>query len=108
MADEDWRSTLGRDYRTPTLKITAEEAVAHRLRRVYLPLFAVLLVAWVIRITAFSTAPWTETAGIGMLPGVVVVVAVGLFYVAAGVVAFRPRTWHAKGELRAEDLRKER
>ncbi|MFC7068636.1 DUF2270 domain-containing protein [Halobaculum lipolyticum] len=108
VADEDWRRNLGRDYRRPTLKITAEEAIAHRLRRVYLPLFAVLLAAWVIRITAFSTAPWTETAAVGTVPGVVVAAVVGAFFVGAVVVACRPRTWHAEGELRREDLRKER
>lgn len=105
VADDGWRERLSRDYRTPTLKISAEEAIAHRLRRIYLPLFAVLLAAWVVRITAFSPEPWVETAAIGMLPGTVVVGAVGLFYLGALAVACRPRTWHAKGELRTEDLR---
>ena len=35
----------------------------------------------------------------------VVVGGVVACYVAAAVVAFRPRTWRAKGELRTEDLR---
>ncbi|MFC7137795.1 DUF2270 domain-containing protein [Halobaculum litoreum] len=105
--DERWRERLSRDYRTPTLKITAEEAAA-RLRRVYLPLFGVLLAAWTIRITAFSTDGWVETAAIGLIPGGVVVGAVAAFYLGAVVVACRPRTWHATGELRTEDLRKER
>jgi uncharacterized membrane protein len=108
VADEHWREHLGEDYRTPTLKITAEEAIAHRLRRVYLPLFAVLLAAWLIRITAFSSSPFSATAAIGMVPGTAVVAAVGAFYAVAIAVACRPRTWHAKGELRSEDLRKER
>lgn len=106
LVDEDWRKTLGDDYRTPTLKITAEEAIAHRLRRVYLPLFIVLLGAWLVRITAFAPEPWTETAAIGMIPGLVVVGLVAVFYTGASIVAWRPRTWHAKGELRTEDLRK--
>ncbi|QIO24782.1 DUF2270 domain-containing protein [Haloarcula sp. JP-L23] len=106
--DEDWRGSLGEDYRTPTLKITAEEAIAHRLRRVYLPLFAVLLVAWLIRITAFSTESWITSAAIGMIPGSAIIGVVAVFYGTALVVACRPRTWHAKGELRAEELRKKR
>ncbi len=106
IADEGWRERLGDDYRTPALKITAEEALAHRLRRVYLPLLVLLLVAWLVRITAFSAASWVETAAIGMIPGVAVLAAVGLFYAAAVVVACRPRTWHARGELRSKDLRK--
>lgn len=103
--DPSWRERLSQDYRTPTLKISAEEAVAHRLRRVYLPLFGILLAAWVVRITAFSPEPWMESAAIGMIPGTAVVMVVVLFYLSALVVACRPRTWHAKGELRSEDLR---
>lgn len=106
LEDEEWRARLSDDYRDPTIKITPEEAIAHRLRRIYLPLYAVLLVAWLGRITAFSPDPWLTTASIGMIPGSIVVGLVALFYTAAVVVACRPRTWHAKGELRTEDLRK--
>jgi uncharacterized membrane protein len=108
LADEDWRQRLGDDYRAPTIKITMEEAIAHRLRRIYLHLFAVLLGAWIVRITAFSTQPAIETAAIGLIPGTVVVGCVAVFYAVAMVVAYRPRTWHAKGELRAEAFRKRR
>lgn len=106
VADEAWREKLSRDYRTPTLKISAEEALAHRLRRIYLPLSGVVLAAWLIRVTAFSSEPFPASAGVGMIPGTAVTAAVGLVYLGAVVVACRPRTWHAKGELRAEELRK--
>lgn len=106
LVDEDWRAGLSDDYRNPTIKITPEEAIAHRLRRIYLPLYAVLLVAWLVRITAFSPGQWLDTASIGMIPGSIVVGLVAIFYAAAIVIACRPRTWHAKGELRTEDLRK--
>ncbi|WP_435146304.1 DUF2270 domain-containing protein [Halobaculum sp. P14] len=105
LVDDDWRERLSADYRTPTLKISAEEAVAHRLRRIYLPLFTVLLAAWLVRITAFSDASLPAAAAVGMIPGVVVAGAVTAVTVAATAVAVRPRTWHAKGELRTEDLR---
>lgn len=106
VVDESWRERLSDDYRLPSLKITTEEAIAHRLRRIYLPLFAILLVAWIVRITAFSTDPWVSTAAVGMIPGVLVVGTVALFYAGAIFVACRPRTWHARGELRMENLRK--
>lgn len=106
IANEDWRKHLGDDYRMPTIKITIEEAIAHRLRRIYLPLFVVLLGAWLVRITAFEPEPWTETAAIGTIPGPVVVGLVGVFYAGALGIAFRSRTWHAKGELRTENLRR--
>lgn len=108
LVNPDWREQLSKDYRSPTIKISAEEAIAHRLRRVYLPLFGILLAAWLVRITAFSPQPWIESATIGMISGELVLVLVGVFYAGALFVALRPRTWHAKGELRAEELRDQR
>ncbi len=105
MPDPNWRQKLSEDYRNPAMKIGMREAVAHRLRRIYLPLFSVVLIAWVVRITAFSAENWLMSASIGTVPGVVIVAAVGLLYTAAAVTALRPRNWRAKGELRAEDLR---
>jgi len=107
VSDPAWREKLGDDYRTPVLKITTEEALAHRLRRIYLPLFAVLHVAWLVRITAFSPEFWLRTAAVGMVPGPVVVGLVAAFFATALVIAYRPRTWHARGELLDERLRKE-
>ncbi|WP_232688836.1 DUF2270 domain-containing protein [Halobacterium zhouii] len=107
-ANPDWRERLAEDYRDPTIKITTEEAIAHRLRRVYMPLFAVLLLAWLVRITAFSPDPPLETAAIGLIPGAVVVGVVVVYFAAGLVVAYRPRTWHARGELREEQLRQNR
>lgn len=106
LPDPNWRENLSQDYRKPTLKISTEEAIAHRLRRVYLPLFTVLLAAWVVRITAFSSEIWTTSAEIGLISGRAVGVIVTLCYLGAVITAIRPRTWHAKGELRSENLRK--
>ena len=100
--DSDWRASLSRDYRTPTVRISVEEAVAHRLRRVYLLLFTVVLSAWVVRITAFAPQPWPGSAAVGAIPGVAVVAAVGALYLTAVVVAYRPREWHVEQEIRTE------
>ena len=108
LANERWREALAEDYARPTLKITTEEAVAHRLRRVYLPLFALLNGAWVLRITAFTGVAWPASASIGGIPGVVVTVVVALLMFGAVVVTVRPRTWHASDELREESLRRDR
>ena len=104
--DVTWRVKLSRDYRRPAIAITAEEAIAHRLRRVYLPLFTILLLAWMIRVSAFSSQVWPTSAAIGMIPGSVVSAIVGGVYLLLVVIAARPRTWHGYGELRTEDLRK--
>jgi uncharacterized membrane protein len=106
-AEPHWRERLAADYREPTLKITTEEALAHRLRRIYLQLLTVLLAAWAVRVTAYGMLSWPASAAIGSIPGVVVTAAVAVTYGAAVAVAFWPRTWHARGELRREDLRDE-
>jgi uncharacterized membrane protein len=103
--DPEWRRELACDYRNPTLKVSFEEALAHRLRRVYLALFSVVLGAWVIRITAFApTADWPASAAIGQIPGAIVTGTVVLAYLAGVAVAFRPRDWRSKSELREEDV----
>lgn len=105
VSDPHWRRELSEDYRQPKIKISFEEALAHRLRRVYLPLMTVLLVAWSVRITAFTqAAEWPASAAIGAIPGIIVSGVVVAFFVVAAVVACRPRTWKANGELRLTDV----
>lgn len=102
---DDWRRRLAADYHQPTLKISAEEAIAHRLRRVYLPLLAILNGAWVLRVTAFGITEWPTSATVGMIPGTVVTAAVALMFAGIVFITVRPRTWRAHDELRTEDLR---
>ncbi|WP_408957014.1 DUF2270 domain-containing protein [Natrinema sp. 74] len=100
----DWRVELSRDYRTPTLKVSMQEALANRLRRVYLALLGILLVAWIVRITAFSPRrDWITTAGVARIPGTIVIVAVALCYAALLGIALWPRERAAKGEFREGD-----
>lgn len=98
---DDWRAKLSQDYRTPTLKISMQEAVGNRLRRIYLPLLVVLLVAWLFRISTFSSNETPiSAAAITVIPGTVVIGAIGLFYLIACSIAFWPRDREAKGEFR--------
>jgi len=107
LEDPNWREHLSRDYRHPRLKVTMEEALAHRLRRVYLPLFGIMLVAWLVHVTTYSSARLPASATIGPIPGAVVLAAVLAYYLALIAVAGWPRTWHVRGELFDEDLREE-
>ena len=105
VGDPAWRRELSDDYRRPKIKISFEEALAHRLRRVYLPLQTALLLAWVVRITAFDpTTHWPASAAIGVIPGVVVSAVVAAFFLGMTAIACRPRTWKANGELRLTDV----
>ena len=101
---EDWRRKLSGDYRTPTLKVSMREATSNRLQRIYLPLLAVLLVAWLFRTTAFAPDENAlATASIAAVPGTAVLGIVALFYVAVVLVAFWPRKREAKGEFQEGD-----
>ncbi|MDS0292616.1 DUF2270 domain-containing protein [Halogeometricum luteum] len=104
--DQNWRPRLSRDYREPRTKISYEEAIAHRLRRVYLPLFTVLLAAWAFRISVTPDvgSAWPASASVGVLPGVAVAALVGVFYAVLLGITFRPRAWQATGELRRSDV----
>ncbi|MDY6778326.1 MAG: DUF2270 domain-containing protein, partial [Candidatus Nanohaloarchaea archaeon] len=70
--DESWRERLSEDYREPRMKVSREEALAHRLLRIDLPMFLLLLLAWSIRVTAFSPVSWPAAAAIGTISGSVV------------------------------------
>lgn len=102
---KNWRAELSADVRVPTLKVSFQEALANRLRRVYLALLGVLLAAWVFRIAAFTPPhlTWLEAAGIAYISGVAVVTILSAFYVILVGVAFWPRERHAKGEFREGD-----
>ncbi|WP_255149622.1 DUF2270 domain-containing protein [Halorarius halobius] len=99
-----WRERLAADYRSPDPKITYDEALAHRLRRVYLPLLGVVVGAWTFRVTAFHGADWPTSAAVGVVPGSIVTGVVALAVLGALAVACRPRRWRAKGELRSEEV----
>lgn len=102
LADGEWRRRLADDYDEPTLNVSFEESVAHRLRRVYLPLFGLVVLAWVLRVTAFAATPWPASAATGSVPGLVVTGLVALVGLMLLVIACRPRTWHTNDELRAD------
>ena len=108
LEDPDWRRKLSEDYRHPAIKISVEEAIAHRLRRVYLALFAIVLGAWVVRVTAFADRAWPASAAVGDVPGLVVTAVVALVYLGFVVVAVRPRTWQAEDELHSEAIGRRR
>ncbi|WP_266075027.1 DUF2270 domain-containing protein [Haladaptatus caseinilyticus] len=105
VVDEEWRQKLSEDYRMPKMKVSLEEALAHRLRRVYAPLFLVLLAAWMFHLTAYASGgEWPQSAAVAWVPGGVVLATVVAFYAAILVVAYRPREWHINGEILPSDV----
>lgn len=105
-----WRAELSRDYREPAPKISYRGALAHRLRRVYLPLLSAVAVAWLFHLWAFAPdEPFPESAGLPGVGGIVVVAAVGLYFLVLFVLAvpWTPKERGESGEADHGDLERE-
>ena len=95
------------------LKIPLWEAFGRRLRRNYLWIYMVLLLAWIAKLSLYPTpiGTWGELvqrAHIGIIPGVSVMLIVGLVYLTLIVIAIVTlRLRAASGEIlpRHENLR---
>ena len=98
---QNWLQMLGDGLRKPQFLISHREAFARRLRRNYLYLYAILLLAWILKIStpalqagetrlefvhSFSDA--VGNASLGPLPGWLVVLALALFYLGLLYIAF--------------------
>jgi len=96
---DSWRSNLGEELRNPRLHISFREALNHRLRRSYLALLTILIIAWLARVTAYvPEETWRQTARILFIPGEAVAGVVGLFYAFLIVVT----VWSAREERTEE------
>lgn len=96
----DWRARLSADFHHPVPKLSTWQALAHRLRRVYLPLLCILLAAWFVRISVFAPQErWLETAAVGSISGTAVVAVVTLVYFCLLVAALAPGLEHIRGEF---------
>ena len=87
-----WMSQLGDDLRLPRFSMTRNQAMARRLRRNYIWLFLILLLAWLLKTTTsvlqatgatemvHSTGELFKNASIGYMPGWIVVMIILVFY----------------------------
>jgi uncharacterized membrane protein len=81
----DWMLLVARDLERPHFHLTKLQAVRLRLTRNYLPIFGILLLAWVIKLTVHPTPTlgWRELydrCAIGHIPGWFTLLAVATFY----------------------------
>jgi len=99
----EWRSELSSDLRTPTFKVSYWEALSRRLRKVYYPLYLLLGVAWVFRVSLYTpNQSVLETASVPGVGGALVVGIVALFFVVVTAVAYWPHERDARGEFHGE------
>src|SRR5262250_147971 len=59
-----WMNQLGEDLRLPRFSITLNQALARRLRRNYIWLYLILLLAWVLKTTTTVLQPGSDTGQI--------------------------------------------
>ena len=111
----NWLSILGESLRTPRFLVSQRASLARRLRRNYIFMYLILLLAWVLKITTPALQKEGVDAGIagslhdalagatlGPVPGTVVVALVLLFY--AGLFAAAYLSPDDEGELSQGDV----
>jgi uncharacterized membrane protein len=98
---EPWLGMLAQDLRHPKFRITLALALRRRLRRNYVWMFLILLLAWLVKIGSpdlqagvpldptRSIETMIDHASLGSLSGWVVSAAVIIFYTALGVAGLR-------------------
>ncbi|RUX33298.1 DUF2270 domain-containing protein [Mesorhizobium sp. M2A.F.Ca.ET.042.01.1.1] len=111
----NWLAILGEGLRSPRFLITQRAALIRRLRRNYIFMYTILLLAWILKITTPSLsregspigfgASLVDTfrvATLGPIPGIVVVSGVAACYLALLAAAFLIRA--DDGELSVGDV----
>jgi uncharacterized membrane protein len=91
--DIEWISTLSNDLQRPVFLMDYWLAFSRRLRRNYIWMFLIVLIAWLLKIStpklmpdgtpghfAHSLSEWAAGAAIGPVPGWAIVLAVAAFY----------------------------
>ncbi|RVD61610.1 DUF2270 domain-containing protein [Mesorhizobium sp. M2D.F.Ca.ET.185.01.1.1] len=97
----NWLAILGEGLRSPRFLISQRSALIRRLRRNYIFMYTILMLAWVLKITTPSLAREGASIGfsaslldtfrvatLGPIPGVAVVCGVAVFYLAMLAASF--------------------
>lgn len=107
----NWGNLIADDLLRPRFKITYMQAFRSRLIRNYVPLFGLVLLAWIVKITITPSQPpawngFVQGCSIGPIPGWEILSGVAALYgFLLGVVLFvkkPPETefWHHSAELK--------
>ena len=109
---EPWLAMLAQDLRHPKFRISLVLALRRRLKRNYIWMYLILLLAWVLKITSprlqeegttidapRSLSSIVEQASLGPVPGWVVIVIVFCTYLALAVVIVRHRNIRKEDEV---------
>ena len=95
---DDWREQLSNDLCNPVLKMSFQQALAHRLRHIYGVLLLILLGTWIVRIALFeSNAVWYQAASTAGVPGLIILAIVCGYYLLLVWLALRSVPWWQGG-----------
>ena len=112
LLDGEWRRLVSQDLIIPSFKIGKTESVCRRLKRNYIYLFVIIMVAWTLKLfmdepaatpsfrafyQAFAVQSLPSWFGCGLYVCTIIMMAAGLFY----VLRF---SWAEVSELHDEDL----
>lgn len=108
--DLSWAQKLAGDLRAPKFLISLSDATSRRLRRNYIWMYLILLLAWAVKITSVKLQAESPTdsrlqplyrlldnAALGPVAGGIVVLAIALFYL--WLIYFTLRPPHRAGEM---------
>lgn len=107
---QTWRDVLARDLQHPQFRISMLEAMGWRLRRNYIPIFAILLAAWFLKLYTAPTplTSWQQfidRAAVPPLPGWFVILLGVAFNGFLAWVALSTRHMRgASGEIMSRDV----
>lgn len=94
----DWRKLVAEDLLLPAFKIGPLEAVGWRLRRNYVFIYLIILMAWLAKVFLHAPQPidsarrFYEALAVGQIPSwLVAIVMLGTFVVTTGTVLFVAR-----------------
>lgn len=101
---KQWMRQLADDLRAPRFTLSTTQAVARRLRRTYIWMFGILLLAWLLKGSVITPAAGgrLDVYAIGWIPGAVVLAAVGIAFAAMLYVMWAHR--ERPGELAFGDV----
>lgn len=108
VTSREWMKTLAKDLKHPHYKIPYWHAVSHRLRRVYLYLFTVLLTLWIGKLymhpeNATAISEILARAEFAVIPGLYVLAMIFILYISACIIGFSgPKFDIRKGKISAD------
>ncbi len=109
VSSREWMKTLAEDLKKPHFKIQLWLAVSHRMRRVYIWLYTVVIVLWFGKLAmhpfpSSKLGVWLNRAALGSIPGVVILFSVfGFYFFALFLSIIGPKVEERKSKIKTDE-----